>query len=208
MNDTQATCQPDVRTTRGGTRPAHPAPHATTEAQRRAAVILEVLAGVRTPQEASDVLKICVNHYYLLERKALATLVAACEPVPHRGRVPTAARRVQQLERELATCRRDCQRQAALVRAAQRAVGLPCSSVTAEAPSRASRSRGGQKQASRRRTQPRALRAARALKKSLATAPPAAVEPSVETVVDRSLPATQEMSHGTPRMQAAGPGAH
>lgn len=208
MNDTKVTGKSEVRTMRGRTRPAHPAPHATTEAQRRAAAILEVLAGVRTPQEASEVLKICVNHYYLLERKGLAALVAACEPAPHRGRVPTAQRRVEQLERELAASRRDCQRQAALVRAAQRAVGLPCSAVTAQPASRPSRARGGKPKSRRRRREPRALRAARALHKSLVNTPPAAVEPSVETERDRSLPATQEMSHGTPRTQAAGLGAH
>ena len=56
------------------------APAASGTAERRAAVILEVLAGVRTVAEAAQVLGICANHYYLLERKALAGLVAAPGP--------------------------------------------------------------------------------------------------------------------------------
>jgi hypothetical protein len=208
MNGNPSTGKSDRRPVRAAARAARPAAPATTEAQRRAAVILEVLAGVRTAPEAADALKISVNHYYLLERKALSGLVAACEPVPHRGRTPTIERRLEQLERELAASRRDCQRQAALVRAAQRAVGLPCSTAMTETTARAARSRAGKPEPRRRRTQPRALRAARALQRSLANAPPAAVEPDGETGVDRSLLGNQELSHGTPRTQTAGPGAH
>lgn len=43
----------------------------SVEGNRRAATILEVLGGLRTPSEAAEVLKISVTHYYVLERKAL-----------------------------------------------------------------------------------------------------------------------------------------
>jgi hypothetical protein len=189
-------------------RPARPAPQATADARRRAAVILEVLAGVRTACEAAGVLKISTNHYYLLERKALGGLVSACESAPHRGRVTTAEHRVEQLERELAACRRECQRQAALVRAAQRALGLPCVAAPTETPSRGARARGGKTSTRRRRTQVRALRAAHTLEKSLANAPPAAVEPDNAAGAGQSPLVTQESSHEPPRTQADGPGTH
>ena len=41
-----------------------------------AAAVLEVLAGLRTPAQAAQALGLSVNYYYVLERKALAALVA------------------------------------------------------------------------------------------------------------------------------------
>jgi len=55
------------------------------EARRLATLILEVLAGGRTPTEAAQALEISVPRYYQLEGRALRGLVAACEPRP-RGR--------------------------------------------------------------------------------------------------------------------------
>ncbi len=55
---------------------------ASREAQRLAAAILEVLAGVRTPTDAAAALEISLPRYYLWEQRALAGLVAACEPRP------------------------------------------------------------------------------------------------------------------------------
>ena len=52
------------------------------EAQRLAVVILEVLAGVRTPGEAAKVLEITAARYYQLETRALGGLVKALEPRP------------------------------------------------------------------------------------------------------------------------------
>jgi hypothetical protein len=93
------------------------------EAKQRAAVILEVLAGVRSPTEAAQVLDVSVNHYYLLEEKALAAVVAACAPQAP-GRKNEVARRCAQLEQECQRWQRECARQQALVRAAQRGLGL------------------------------------------------------------------------------------
>jgi hypothetical protein len=102
------------------------------QANCRAAAILEVLGGLRMPSEAAGALGISVTHYYMLERKALAGLLAACEPQPKGPRGPSTETKLATLERELETCRRECLRQAALVRATQRAVGLPAVSSSAK----------------------------------------------------------------------------
>jgi hypothetical protein len=137
-------------------------PGAGTEAKRAAAVILEVLAGVRTPTAAAAALAIRLPRYYLLEQRAVQGLVSACEPRP-RGRVMSADRRLGRLERELAVTRRELGRQQALARTTQRAVGLvatfsPASTVTSKVKGES----GGPK---RRQRKPsvRALRAARLL---------------------------------------------
>jgi len=104
------------------------------EAKQRAAVILEVLAGVRSPTEAAQVLSLSVTHYYLLEEKALAAVVAACAPQAP-GRKNDLARRCAQLEQDCQRWQRECARQQALVRAAQRGLGLtaPPPAATKEA---------------------------------------------------------------------------
>src|SRR5262245_6994852 len=56
------------------------------EARRLAAVILEVLAGGRTPTEAAQSLGISPPRYYALEQRALTGLVSACRR-RQRGRV-------------------------------------------------------------------------------------------------------------------------
>src|SRR5271154_3617172 len=93
------------------------------DAKQRAAAILEVLAGGRTPTQAAQALGVSLGRYYLLEDKALAAVVAACEPQP-RGPSPDGARRVASLQRECERWQRECARQQALVRAAQRTIGL------------------------------------------------------------------------------------
>lgn len=145
---------------------------ASSEANRRAAVILTVLAGERLPSEAAEVLGISVTHYYILERKALEGLLSACERKPQGPPGPTAEQQVVRLERQLEQARRECQRQAALVRSTQRALGLPASSAPpgkakseAKGSGEANGKSGGRK---RRRRKPtvRALRAAETLAKN------------------------------------------
>lgn len=139
---------------------------ASSQASQRAAAILEVLAGVRLPTQAARLLNISITHYYLLERKALEGLLAACEVRP-RGRGPaTAEQRVGQLERELERCQRECQRQAALVRATQRTMGLPPVASAAAKPARNGKSAAAAGKRRRRRPAVRALQAARALAKN------------------------------------------
>lgn len=152
----------------------------SVEAHRRAAVILEVLAGVRGPTEAATVLNVTVSHYYLLERKALAGLVAGCEPQPKGGpRRPGLEQQLATVEHALEECRRECLRQSALVRATQRAMGLPASAAAepqgtrAKAKGRGKAKGAGPPSAARRRRRPtvRALRAAEALRSQAAHDP-------------------------------------
>jgi hypothetical protein len=125
---------PPARAKRNGTGPrraSKPIPsakdlgrRASAEAGRRAAALLEVLAGQCTPSQAATALGVSLPNFYLLERRALEGLAASCEPRPKgRGR-PDTLRQLAQRERELARCQRECQRQAALARATQRVVGL------------------------------------------------------------------------------------
>ena len=96
---------------------------ASREAQRRAAIVLEVLAGARTPTEAAQALAILVPRYYQLESQALRGLVLALEPIPP-GRAPSIMAEVAALRRDKARLEREVLRQQALVRAAQRSLGL------------------------------------------------------------------------------------
>lgn len=170
-------------------RPASTKATATTDAQRRAAVVLEVLAGIRTAQEAARLLKISPNSYYIVERKALSGLVAACEPVVRRGPTSSLERQVHQLECALARCQRECQRQAALVRATQRAVGLPATPEPdvgdgiASKPKRSRKGKSDRGKVRRRRQVPRGVRAARSLQKVVARSEALEVQRTAEAQV-------------------------
>jgi hypothetical protein len=136
------------------------------EARRTAAAILEVLAGMRTPSEAAQVLSVSVPRYYALEQRAVASLVAGCEP--HlRGPVKSPQRRIAELEREIRRLRQQCDRQRALARAVQRTVGLPMSAprvaIGKGQANRSSPSPMGKKRPTRRPTV-RALKAAQMLR--------------------------------------------
>ena len=102
-------------------------------AQKIAAVILEVLAGVRTPTEAAAAVGLSVPRYYLWEQRALEGLVRACEPRP-KGLVVSQRHQIAVLEKEVGRLRLDCARQQALVRASQRTIGLAPSAQPAAKP--------------------------------------------------------------------------
>lgn len=153
-----------VRSQKTGTRQS-------SSADRRAAAVLEVLAGVRSPGEAATALGISVNYYYVLERKALRALAIACEPAPKGPPGPSPEKRLEKLERELARCQRECQRQAALVRATQRAVGLPSTDPTATKKNGKTRPSVGRKR--RRKPSVRALLAAKSLRENPSSEDPA-----------------------------------
>jgi hypothetical protein len=93
------------------------------EARRRAAVILEVLGGARTPTQAAEALGLSLIRYYQLETRALQGLVSACEPKPL-GRVISPQTQLTALRKEQERLKRELARQQALVRLSQRAVGL------------------------------------------------------------------------------------
>jgi len=138
------------------------------EAQRMATAILEVLAGVRTPAAAATALGITVPRYYVWEQRALAGMVAACEPQAAGGTSPRW--RIAMLEKEVARLRQQCARQEALARAAQRTIGLapaPVFKPAAKAGAKTAAHHGDKpagKRPRKRRPAARALKAAAALR--------------------------------------------
>ena len=93
------------------------------DAKKIAAAILEVLGGVRLPSDAATALSLSLPRYYLLESRALSGLIAACEPRPI-GRVRSAESELVSVKTEAERLRRECARLFALLRVAQRTVGL------------------------------------------------------------------------------------
>jgi len=122
-----------------------------------AAVVLETLAGARTPNEAADVLGVSAPRYYMIELKALRGLLAACEPRP-KGPQADPGAEAERLKKEVARLDRDLKRQQALTRATQRAIGL-----MAPAP-KPDKKEGKGKAHRRRKPTVRGLRAAEHLK--------------------------------------------
>jgi hypothetical protein len=88
-----------------------------------AAVILDVLAGSRTPLQAAEALALSLPRYYQLEARALAGLIAACEARP-RGRRVEAAAELARANAEVERLKRELARSLALVRLTQRTVGV------------------------------------------------------------------------------------
>jgi len=132
------------------------------EAQRQAAVILEVLAGVRTPAQAAEVLGVSVPRYYQLESRALGGLVTACETRP-KGRLRSPDHELAALRRQHDRLQRELVRQQTLLRMAQRSIGLAPPAPAAKSPSKKRR----------RRAVVRALAAAAHLKEQSEQPPPA-----------------------------------
>jgi hypothetical protein len=124
------------------------------EAQRIAAVVLEVLAGVRTPTQAAETLAVSVPRYYQLETRAVHGLVAACEARP-RGPGRSADKELAGLRRQHEHLQHELARQQTLLRLAQRTIGLT--------PAPALKPAAGKKR--RRRPTLRALQAAAHLQK-------------------------------------------
>ncbi len=149
------------RKSRGGPGGPDLGQHTSREAQRRAAMVLEVLAGARTPTEAAQALGVLPPRYYQLESQALRGLVLALEPIPP-GRAPSIMAEVAALRRDKTRLEREVLRQQTLVRAAQRSLGL-----SAPAPPRKTAKK------TRVRRQARALHAAGRLHEQAAEAAPA-----------------------------------
>jgi hypothetical protein len=139
---------------------------ASADARKRATAILEVLAGTRTPTAAAEALGVSLPRYYLLEIQALQGMLVACEP-RSTGRVPSTESALAALRRECEQLRRECTRQQALVRAAQRTIGLPPPAAEVKP------ERNGKKRRWRRPTA-RALRAVARLQPAAAGEAPAA----------------------------------
>ena len=91
-------------------------------ARASAAIVLEVLAGIRGPGDAAKAMGVSAMRYYQLEKRAVEGLVSACEPRPI-GRQPggkTDGRLLKECER----LKQDVSRHQALLRSAQRALGV------------------------------------------------------------------------------------
>lgn len=129
------------------------------EARRTAAAILEVLAGVATPTEAAQTLGVSLPRYYALEGRALEGLVKGCAPRP-KGPRRTPQRQIAQLKAQIERLEREAARNQALLRAAQRAVGL---AGLERRGTKTKREAQGHKR-KRRRPRARALRAAKLLR--------------------------------------------
>jgi hypothetical protein len=109
-----------------GRRPRNSVPLASEmskEAKRMAAVLLEVLAGLRTPLQAAEALQVSLPRYYQLEARGLHGLLDACEPRP-KGRQADPGRAMALIQRENEQLRRDLSAQQSLVRVTQRSIGL------------------------------------------------------------------------------------
>jgi hypothetical protein len=126
------------------------------DARRLAAAILEVLGGARLPSDAAGALGISLPRYYLLETRALNGLIEACEPKPL-GRVRSPEGELAIAQKDLARLRKENARLSALVRVAQRTIGL-----SAPPPPRPS---ADGKKRRKRKPSVRALRAVEHLKK-------------------------------------------
>jgi hypothetical protein len=176
------------------------------DAQRMAAAILEVLAGMRTPSDAAAAVGLTVPRYYLWEQRALEGFTRACELRP-RGKVASERHETARLQKEVGRLRQECMRQQALVRASQRTLGLAAASPPAA--KKADKSNGksshkssdslGGKTKRKRRPVVRALKAAVALRDATvdpACATPASDSPSAIAidVVQRSVASSSSVA--------------
>jgi hypothetical protein len=136
------------------------------DARQRAAAILDVLAGERTPAQAAASIGLSLARYFAVESQALSGLVKACEPRPKGYRKPLE-KQMAQLRKDLQRTQRERDRLQALLRTTQRAVALG-------APPAAPR-----KKHARKRPMVRALRAAAVLRSApTQAAPPQEVTPA------------------------------
>lgn len=96
---------------------------ASKEAKRLAAMLLDVLAGSRTPPQAAEALGVSLPRYYQLEDRGLKGMLAACETRP-RGRQANATTELHALTKENERLKRELGRYQSLVRLTQRTVGV------------------------------------------------------------------------------------
>jgi hypothetical protein len=94
------------------------------EAKQRAAMLLDVLAGSRTPPQAAETLGISLMRYYQWEDRAMNAFLLGCEARP-RGRQSNAETQLHALTKENERLKRELARQQSLVRLTQRTVGVP-----------------------------------------------------------------------------------
>lgn len=143
---------PEKKTASGrGSRPGPSIGGGSVDARRFAVMILDVLAGIRTPTEAAQGLGCSLPRYYVVEKRALEGFVGACESRTGKGEA-NPERQIECLQEQVKRLERDLSRQQALARLAQRAVGV-------QSPEPHRQEKGKRK----RRPTVRALRMAKAL---------------------------------------------
>jgi hypothetical protein len=139
----------------------------SAQAQKTAAVVLEVLAGSLGVREAAQGLGISEMSYYHTEDRALKGLAAACEPVS-KGPGADPGKALQDLKKENTRLAQELKRYQALTRATQRAAGIMIPRPPETKPDKNGKHR------KQRRPMARALRAAERFKTGAAQAPAAA----------------------------------
>jgi len=93
------------------------------DTRRRAAVVLEVLTGLRTCPQAAKELGLSLAAYYALEQRAMEGLVQSCQAMP-KGRQKRPDDQIHTLERQCQKLKQNVLRYQALIRAQQRSTGL------------------------------------------------------------------------------------
>jgi hypothetical protein len=93
-------------------------------AKQIAVAVLEALSGELSTTEAASQLGISMSRYYQLEARALKGLLQAVEPRA-RGPQKTPEREIAVLKADKKQLEKELRRHQALLRAAQRSVGLP-----------------------------------------------------------------------------------
>jgi len=136
----------------------------SSESRRKAAAVLEVLAGLRTPLQAAQALGLALPGYYHLELRAVQGLVAGCAPLT-KGRQKESGRELADAQKQCRKLTTEMQRYQALARATQRTVGLAPPVPAPKKPESGKR---------HRRPKVRALQALALLKEAEAAAPPPA----------------------------------
>jgi len=146
------------------------------ESRKQAACVLEVLAGVRTPEQAAQALGVSVPTYYNLETRALRGLVHGCTPEPP-GRKSALQKRLRESEARYAQLERQLQRYQALLRSAQRTAALP----PVATPRRDADAKSGGRKRRSRKPRVRALRAIEALQQGSGTSSDGPTAPATES---------------------------
>ena len=113
-------------------KPKRSRPEVSPDTKRRAAVVLEVLAAMRTPQQGAEVLGLSVPGYYQLEDRATHQLELGCAIRP-RGRQADGESKAAALAREVERLKQEVARYQTLLRLTQRSVGVPPAASAAKA---------------------------------------------------------------------------
>jgi hypothetical protein len=107
----------------------------TPQAKRMLALILEVLGGVCTTQEAAADMGVALVRYYQLETRALQAMLTALEPRPKGRRAQTEAQCQAEHAQEKKRLTQELRRYQSLCRSLQKTVGVPAT-ATAKSPPR------------------------------------------------------------------------